>query len=91
MREALIIKLPKKGKTNTKYENKCPIILSKILAKRLEEMRPGIVWDDQNGFIKGKAKVSYYKTCSYILNILYNQKEEKVAAVLSLDAKKILW
>lgn len=62
LREALFTLLPKPGKPCNRCKNLRPIsllnldvkVLCKILAKRLEGLLPGIIKEDQNGFIKGR-------------------------------------
>lgn len=55
------------------------------MAKGIEWILPGIVAEDQNGFVKRRQDFHNVKR---VLNILYVQKEAVDTAVLSLDAEK---
>lgn len=93
LRGELIMLLLKPNKLKTKCESYRPIsllnsdtkILSKILAKRLENVLPNIVDRDQNGFVKGRQG---FHNVRMLFHILHHKKGSPDTAILSLDAEK---
>lgn len=85
--------LIKPNKLKTKCESYRPIsllnsdtkILSKILAKRLENVLRNIVDRDQNGFVKGRQA---FPNVRMLFHILHCKKDSPDTAILSLDAEK---
>lgn len=94
LREANISLILKKGKCPEDCASYRPIsllnvdlkILSKVLARRLEDLLPIIVREDQTGFIKGRNS---YNNIRRLLNIIQISEQHKIdGLVISLDAEK---
>ncbi|MGL4484102.1 MAG: reverse transcriptase domain-containing protein [Anaerovoracaceae bacterium] len=60
-------------------------ILCKILARRLENVLPYLIGNDQNGFMLNRQGCHNIRR---VLNILHNQRGRRNTALLSLDAEK---
>lgn len=59
-----------------------------VLARRLEDILPVIVKEDQTGFIKGHNS---YNNIRRLLNIIQLSEQQKIdGLVISLDAEKAL-
>lgn len=94
LREANISLILKKGKQPEDCASYRPIsllncdfkILSKILAKRLEDLLPQLIKEDQTGFIKGRNSGNSIRR---LLNIIQFSHEQKMdSLVVSMDAEK---
>lgn len=91
--EACICLIVKKGKDPTECSSYRPIsllnvdakILAKVLARRLEGILPGIISEDQTGFVKKRHS---YFNIRRLFDILYSPSEAIPECVLSLDAEK---
>ncbi len=92
--QASVALLLKKGKDATLCSSYRPLsllnvdvkILAKVLAQRLETVLPGIISEEQTGFIKDRY--SFFKIHT-LFNIIYSQKSSTSPEILiSLDAEK---
>lgn len=91
--EACITLILKEGKDPTECSSYRPVsllnvdvkILAKVLARRLENIMPSIISEDQTGFIKTRQP---YFNIRRLFNILYTSSEAVPECVLSLDAEK---
>lgn len=92
--EALISLIPKKDKDPTNPSNYRPIsllnldckILTKILALRLQQFLPSIIYPDQVGFVKNRSSSDNVRKLLH-LKWLGQSKDVPIAAI-SLDAEK---
>lgn len=94
LRQATISLILKKGKDPLSCSNYRPIsllcvdvkILAKMLSKRLEDILPSIVSDDQTGFVKGRHS---FHNIRRLFDILYSPSTSKSPElVISMDAEK---
>uniref|UniRef100_A0A669D0H5 Reverse transcriptase domain-containing protein n=1 Tax=Oreochromis niloticus TaxID=8128 RepID=A0A669D0H5_ORENI len=91
--EASIALVPKKGKDPVECSSYRPIsllnvdakILAKVLARRLENILPSVISEDQTGFIKNRYS---YSNIRRLLDILYTPSSQSPECILSLDAEK---
>ena len=73
--KALILNILKPGKPPSKYESYRPIsllnadakLIAKVIAKRLENLLPGLIHVDQNGFVRGRQA---FQNLRRVLNIV---------------------
>lgn len=61
------------------------IILTKVLANRLEKIMPKLIHSDQTGIIVGRHLSSNLRR---VFNIIYQQNNAELEVTLSLDAQK---
>lgn len=93
LRQASVSLLAKKDKDPLLCSSYRPIsllnvdfkILSKVLARRLENVIPDIISPNQTGFIRGRHS---YSNLRKLFNIIHSARSEHSEVVISLDAEK---
>lgn len=93
LRQASVSLLPKKDKDPLLCTSYGPIpllnvdfkVLSKVLAKCLENVIPDIVSPDQTGFIQGRHS---YSNLRKVFNVVHSARLKCPEVVISLDAEK---
>lgn len=95
LNEAVITRIPKKGKDPEEVGGYRPIsllnvdqkILAKVLANRLNRYLSTLVHPDQTGFVPGRNSFSSLRC---LFNIVYHTKSSTSdLVVVSLDAEKV--
>lgn len=91
--EAYITLIAKKGKNPTNCASYRPIsllntdakILAKVLAHRLENLLPTIIYKDHTGLIKNRQ---FFYNIRRLFDIVYTAREDRPECVVSIDAEK---
>lgn len=93
-REAIVSLLPKEGKDRTECGSYRPIsilnvdyrIYASIMAKRMEELLPNLIHNNQTGFIHKRQTQDNIRRTLHIMEYIQQHKEKTM--ILSLDAEK---
>lgn len=93
-REAIITAIPKEGKDKTECGSFRPIsvlnidyrIFTGIMARRMEEILPELIHNDQTGFIRNRQTQDNIRRTLHVINSIHSNNTE--ALLISVDAEK---